>query len=77
MAASLALRRRFRPRAVPITGISLTGTGLLLQLVAVLLVVGSGGSEAPLLLALGMVVSLTGVIMSAVVGIRQGSRWVR
>jgi hypothetical protein len=76
VAAGLALRRGFRPRAVPITGICLTAAGLLLQAFAILLVVSVSGSGPPLLVAVGMVVSVTGVIMSAVAGIRQGSRWV-
>jgi len=77
VAASLALHRHFRPRALPITGICLTGSGLLLQAIAIGLAAVDGGPGSFVLLAVGMVVSLTGVIMSAVVGIQQGSRWVR
>lgn len=70
IAASLAIRRRFRPRSVAIVGIVLTGSGLLLQLAGAVGFLWPGsGWEIPLL-AVGIVVGLTGVIMSAVVGLR-------
>jgi hypothetical protein len=74
VAASLALRHGFRPRAVPITGICLTAAGVLLQAFAILLVVSVSGWGPPLLVVVGMAVSVTGVTMSAVSGIRRGSR---
>ena len=77
IAASLAIKRRFRPRSVAIVGIALTGSGLLLQLAATVGFFGPGsGWEIPVMAA-GIVVAVTGVIMSAVVGLRPVLAWRR
>ncbi len=70
IAASLAIKRRFRPRSVAIVGISLTGAGLLLQLAGAVGFFGPGSGWELWVLAVGIVIGLTGVIMSAVVGLR-------
>ena len=74
VAASLALRRGVRPRSVPVVGISLAGTGLLLLLLAVLLVAYGAGEVGVGVVILGMAASLTGIIMSGVAGLR-APRW--
>ncbi len=77
VAAGLALRRRYRPRAVAIVGIVLAGTGLLLQILGGLAFFGPvSGGEAPLLGA-GLILGLTGVIMCGVVGLNPVLRWRR
>lgn len=74
VAASLALRRRYRPRSVPIVGISLAGAGLLAQVLGIAGLISSGENWAAALLLAGMALSLTGVIMCAVVGLRHTRR---
>jgi hypothetical protein len=70
IAGSLALKRRFRPRSVPILGITFVGSGLLIQLIGTAGFVSIGSGWEYLFLLVGMIVSLTGVIMCAVVGLR-------
>ena len=74
IAASLALRRRYRPRSVPIVGISLAGSGLLAQILGVGGLISTGENWAAAVLIAGMAMSLTGVIMCAVVGLRHTRR---
>lgn len=74
VAASLALRRRYRPRSVPIVGISLAGAGLLAQVLGIAGLISSGENWAAALLLAGMALSLTGIIMCAVVGLRHTRR---
>ena len=74
IAASLALRRRYRPRSVPIVGISLAGAGLLTQVLGIAGLISSGENWAAALLLAGMALSLTGIIMCAVVGLRHTRR---
>lgn len=74
IAASLALRRRYRPRSVPIVGISLAGAGLLTQALGIAGLISSGENWAAALLLAGMALSLTGIIMCAVVGLRHTRR---
>lgn len=74
VAASLALRRRYRPRSVPIVGLSLAGAGLLAQVLGIGGLISTGGNWAAATLLIGMALSLTGVIMCAVVGLRHTRR---
>lgn len=74
IAASLALRRRYRPRSVPIVGISLAGSGLVAQVLGIGGLISTGGNWAAAVLLAGMALSLTGVIMCAVVGLRHPRR---
>lgn len=74
IAASLALRRRYRPRSVPIVGISLAGSGLLAQIMGIGGLISTGENWAAAVLLAGMAMSLAGVIMCAVVGLRYTRR---
>jgi len=76
IASGLALRRRYRPKALPIVAICLTGAGLLVQLGAGYGAISSGQGWTWVAFAVGMALLLTGVIMGAVVGLRaRHLRW--
>lgn len=70
VASSLALRRGYRPRSLPIVSISLIGAGLILQVAGGIGFYGPAVDWSVWVFAGGMAVTLTGVIMGAVVGIR-------
>lgn len=77
VADSLALRRRYEPKAMPIVAISLIGAGLIIQVAGGVGLYALGEWSVWLFLA-GMAITLTGVIMGAVVGIRaRHLRWRR
>ncbi len=76
IASGLALRRRYRPKALPIVAICLTGAGLLVQLGAGYGAISLGEAWTWAAFAVGMALLLTGVIMGAVVGLRaRHLRW--
>jgi hypothetical protein len=78
IAASLALRRGYRPRSLPIVAISLIGAGLMVQVLSGVAFYGPGSDWWVLAFLAGMAITLTGVIMGSVVGIRgRHVRWRR
>lgn len=78
VADSLALRRRYEPKAMPIVAISLVGAGLVVQLAAGIGAISVGEGWTWLAFGAGLALTLTGVIMGAVVGIRaRHLRWRR
>lgn len=70
VAGSLAIKRGYRPIALPIVGICLAGSGLLLQLAGVGLWPTVDMNLGLGTLAVGIVVGLAGVVISAVAGLR-------
>lgn len=78
VASSLALRRGYRPRSLPIVAISLIGAGLIVQVLGGIAFYGPGGEWSVWAFLGGLAITLTGVIMGSVVGIRgRHLRWRR
>lgn len=78
VAAGLALRRRYHPKATPIVAISLMGAGLVVQLGAGLAAISVAENWTWLGFLLGLAMTITGVVMGAVVGLRaRHLRWRR
>lgn len=78
IASGLALRRRYHPKATPIVAISLMGAGLVVQLGAGLAVISVAEDWTWLGFLLGLAMTLTGVVMGSVVGLRaRHLRWRR
>lgn len=76
VACGIALRRRYRPRSLPIVAISLTGAGLLVQFAAGYGAISFGEGWTWVAFAVGLALLLTGVIMGGVVGLRaRHLRW--
>ena len=75
IAAGLSLGRGVRPKAIAITGIALAGSGLLVEPLGILgFISGWGEVLSASLLGLGIALSLTGVVMCAISGLRR-PRW--
>lgn len=78
VASSLALRRGYRPRSLPIVALSLIGAGLIVQVLGGIAFYGPGSDWSVWVFLAGMAITLTGVIMGSVVGIRaRNLRWRR
>jgi len=77
IASSLALRRGYRPRSLPIVAISLIGAGLIVQVLGGIAFSGPGRDWSAWVFLAGLAITLTGVIMGSVVGIRGRYRRVR
>lgn len=75
IAAGLSLGRGVRPRAIAIVGIALAGSGLLIEPLGILgFISGWGEILSATLLGLGIAVSLAGIVMCAISGLRR-PRW--
>ena len=75
IAAGLSLSRGVSPKAVAIVGIVLAGCGVLIEPIGILSFISGWGEVVSLiLLGLGIALSLTGVIMCAVSGLRSPRR---
>ena len=75
IAAGISLSRGVRPKAIAIVGIVLAGSGLLVEPLGILgFISGWGEIPSAALLALGIALSLTGVVMCAISGLRR-PRW--
>ncbi len=77
IAGSLALRRGFTPKSVPITGIALAGAGLLLIPAGLAFAISGGSGIEFLVPLLGVACNLTGIIMCSVSGLRVPQRYTR
>ena len=75
IAASISLNRGVRPKAIAITGIALVGSGLVIEPLGILgFISGWGEIPSATLLGLGIAVSIAGIVMCAISGLRR-PRW--